>query len=242
MTPSARQATGANEFCHFTARVDAIEEQHGWAIAGISGSAVTMTYRRELRLTLDTASSEVDQSQRTSQIEIDYIGGERDNDAKGPGQETDFFVGCIRDHVQGVLQSRAKISHLLDVVRAAWDSFVSTRNDIRRLNITFPTNVTRKSDTSIAVCSSLMLAPIETRVEVVMEVRRISSPTGLDFTLHPEARVVYGEQFNVGKMGEFLSTHLGSNVGEMKTVETASWSDVLVDLHGRLLAKGRKSS
>ncbi|KAG7137331.1 Kinetochore protein spc7 like [Verticillium longisporum] len=227
-----------SEISTLKARVDAIEKQHGWAISGIADSTVSMTYRRSIELVFDISAFDNTQG-KNSQIDLWYIATNGDGSPRTSSVEQEFFVQCIRDHVRGLPQSRTKIVDLLHVIRAAWDRAVSTCDDIRRVNMTFPTSVTRTSDSSISVCSSLLLTAIETRVEIVLGLRGVSTSDGLDFVIQPDARVVYGETFNTGKMGEFLTTHLGEKVVD-RLADSPSWSDVVVDLHERLIARGRK--
>ncbi|KAM0626796.1 hypothetical protein ACHAQG_002207 [Verticillium nonalfalfae] len=227
-----------SEISTLKARVDAIEKQHGWAISGIADSTVSMTYRRSIELVFNISAFGSTQG-KNSQIDLWYIATNGDGSPRTSSVEQEFFVQCIRDHVRGLPQSRTKIVDLLHVIRAAWDRAVSTCDDIRRVNMTFPTSVTRTSDSSISVCSSLLLTAIETRVEIVLGLRGVSTSDGLDFVIQPDARVVYGETFNTGKMGEFLTTHLGEKVVD-RLADSPSWSDVVVDLHERLIARGRK--
>ncbi|KAK2023502.1 Spc7 kinetochore protein [Colletotrichum zoysiae] len=226
-----------SEISALKARVDSLEKQHGWAVTGVSGSAISMTYRKEIELVFDMASFQ--HGQKNSRIDLWYIAANRETNPVPLTTERDFFLQCIRDHIRGLPQSRTKIADLLHLVRAAWDKANCTSNHIRQLNITFPTAVARTSDSSVAVKSSLLLSQIQTKVEVALEIRGSSNPDGIDFTLHPEAKVIYGEHFNTGKMGEFLTTHLGDRA--LSQEEGApSWSNVVVDLHERLLARGRK--
>ncbi|KAK2063414.1 Spc7 kinetochore protein [Colletotrichum caudatum] len=226
-----------SEISALKARVDSLEKQHGWAVTGVSGSAVSMTYRKEIELVFDLASFQ--HGQKNSRIDLWYIAANRETNPVPLTTERDFFLQCIRDHIRALPQSRTKIADLLHLVRAAWDKANCTSNHIRQLNITFPTAIARTSDSSVAVKSSLLLSQIQTKVEIALEIRGSSKPDGIDFTLHPVAKVIYGEHFNTGKMGEFLTTHLGDRA--LSREEGApSWSNVVVDLHERLLARGRK--
>ncbi|KAF6838310.1 chromosome segregation protein (Spc7 kinetochore protein) [Colletotrichum musicola] len=220
-----------------TDRVDALEKQHGWAVSGVSGSQISMTYHREIEVVFDISAFQP--KKKNSRIDLWYIAANRESNPVASSPEKDFFLQCIRDHVRGLPQSRTKIAGLLHMIRTAWDAAVSTSNHVRQLNITFPTSVVRTSDSSIAVKSSILMASLETKVEVALEIRSASKPEGVEFSLHPEAKVIYGEHFNTGKIGEFLSTHLGDKA--LSQEEGApSWSEVVVNLHERLLARGRK--
>lgn len=232
--------TGFRIFClaNLTpGRVDALEKQHGWAVTGVSGSQISMTYLREIEIVFDIASFQP--RKKNARIDLWYIAANRASKPVPSTPEKEFFLECIRDHIRGLPQSRTKIADLLHMVRTAWDKANSTSNHVRRLNITFPTTVARVSDSSIAVKSSLLMAPLETKVEIALEIRGASKPDRVDFSLHPEATVVYGEHFNTPKIAEFLSTHLGEAAFSQEE-GAPSWSDVVVDLHERLLARGKK--
>ncbi|KAF9875691.1 Spc7 kinetochore protein [Colletotrichum karsti] len=226
-----------SEISALKSRVDALEKQHGWAVTGVSGSQISMTYRREIELVFDISSFQP--KKKNSRIDLWYIADNRANHPIPVTAEKEFFLQCIRDHIRALPQSRTKIADLLHMIRAAWDKANSTSNHVRQLNITFPTTVTRTSDSSIAVRSIILMAPLETKVDIALEIRGASKPDGIEFSLHYEAAVVYGEHFNTAKIAEFLTTHLGDKALSQDE-GGPSWSDVVVNLHERLLARGRK--
>ncbi|KAM5355413.1 hypothetical protein ACJ41O_002059 [Fusarium nematophilum] len=216
------------------ARVDAIEKEHGWAVTGISGTVLSMAYRREIELVFDIASFQTHRPNST--IDLWYIADTRERDVLPKTAEKEFFLQCIRDHVRGFPQSRTEVSHLLNTVRLAWDKANLVSSQVSRLNATFPTTVEKTSDSSVAITSSLLLVPLETRVEAKLNLHSQSGPDGLEVTIAPVAKVVYGEHFNVSKVGEFLATRVGKAVGAGEE----EWSDIVVELHGRLIARGKK--
>jgi len=235
-----------------TARTDEIEKKHGWAITGISDTTISMSYRREIELVFDIGAFQQSQqakrgkSQPNSRIDLWYIAASREHNPLPSTAEKDFFLQCIRDHVRGLPQSTTKASHLLKVVSAAWDKANTVANQVRFLNLTFLTTVTKTSDTSICVKASLVLIPLKTRVEVRVHLQSIATGQGVEVTVTPEARVVYGEQFNVSKMTEFLSEKLGGQVIDRVQDQTqgkmSTWSDAMLELHRKLLAKGQKAA
>ncbi|KAL7787393.1 hypothetical protein V8C37DRAFT_390588 [Trichoderma ceciliae] len=224
----------STEVNNLKARVEAIEKEHGWAVTGISGPTLSMTYKREIELVLDITSFQPQQP--NSRIDLWFIADSREVNPLPKTAEKEFLLQCIREHIRAMSQSRTKLSHLLNVVRAAWDKSNWVSREVGRINVTFPTKVTKTSDSSIAVISSLLLAPLETRVEVAFNLKGSSGPEGVNVDVSTDASVVYGEQFNVGKVGEFLATRIGKNVG----AEGEQWSDVVVELYEKLIARGRK--
>jgi kinetochore protein Spc7/SPC105 len=195
-----------------------------------------MSYKREIELVFDVASFQPI-GQQNSRIDLWYLAASRERDAQPATVEKEFFLQCIRDHVRGLQQSRTSVSTLLGFVATAWDLAGRVANGIRLVNVTFPTTVTKTGDSSVDVTVSLLLRPIETKVEIVLRLKGSSGLDGVRVGIEPSARVVYGEHFNVPKICEFLSTRLGGIFGEMEE----SWSDVVVELYERLLARGRKA-
>ncbi|KAI0454893.1 hypothetical protein F5B21DRAFT_223574 [Xylaria acuta] len=230
----------SNEINSLKAKVDELERRHGWTITGLSGTTISMTFQREIELVFDISSfGGKGRPSSDSRIDLWYIAANRDHDPLPASPEKDFFVQCIRDHVRRMaqVQTKTKIHDMLSVVSGAWKKANHVAADIHLLNCTFPTTVARTSDSSIAVRSALLLAPLETKVEIELALHGRHTPGGLQVSITPQARVVYGEHFKIDKVVEYLATRIGTAVG---TEETESWSDVVVELHERLLARGRK--
>lgn len=228
----------SSEISALKVKVDALEKQHGWAITGVQGTGVSMTYRREIELVFDAASFKA--GQPNSRIDLWYVAAMRDQNPLPATPEREFCLQCIRDHVRAFDQSATKVSRMLKVVSMAWDRAKVLANEVDQLNFTFPTSVVRTSDSSIAVRSSLLLAPLQTKVEVVMGIQSSAGSKGLEFLVSSQASVVYGEQFNAGKMAEFLSSRVGDHVLIRSEKESDLWCDVVSDLHSKLLARGKK--
>lgn len=191
---------------------------------------MSLAYKRAIEVVFDVASFRPNQP--GSRIDVWHIATNRDGSARAATPEREFFLQLIRDCVRALPQSRTRVSDMLNMVRTAWDSAERMAKDVRVLNVTFPTKVVRTSDSSIAVVSSIMVVPLATRVEVSLNMTGVAGTKGVEVAVEPEAKVCYGENFNVGKVNEFL--------GGKPAEESESWSDVLVSLHERLLARGKK--
>ncbi|KAI0521454.1 hypothetical protein F5B22DRAFT_595049 [Xylaria bambusicola] len=230
----------SNEVNALKAKVDELERRHGWAITGLAGSTISMTYERELELVFDVSAFYGDDSSN-SRISLEYKPANRDGDPGAVSFEKGFFMRCIQNHLRGLDQSQTKVPTMLSLVSAAWKKANRVAANVRLLNCTFPTNITPTSDSSIAIRSTLLLASLETKVEVILELHGQHGRDGLQVSIVPQARVVYGENFKTDKVAEYLATRIGTSVdanGEQGEAE--SWSDVIVELHERLLARGRK--
>lgn len=229
----------ASEISALKAKVDNLEKQHGWAITGVQGTGVSMTYRREIELVFDVASFKP--GQPNSRIDLWYVAATRDHKPLPSTAEREFCLQSIRDHVRGLPQSQTKVSRMLKVVSAAWDRANALANQVYQLNLTFPTLVIRTSDSSIAVKSTLLLAPLQTKVEVMLGIHSSATPESLDFIVSSQAGIVYGEQFNAAKMTEFLSPRVGDHIYSRAEKETELWCNVVTDLYTKLMARVRKS-
>ncbi|KAI1827171.1 Spc7-domain-containing protein [Xylaria intraflava] len=230
----------SNEINSLKAKVDELEKQHGWGITGVAETTISMTYKKEIELVFDVASFRRGNA-ANSRIDLWYVAANRDRDPQPASPEKEFFIRCIRDHVRGMVQARTKINDMLQVVSCAWKKANHVAFNVRLLNCTFPTKVTRTSDSSIAIRSTLLLVPLETKVEIVLSLHGQHTPTGVQVSIVPQARVIYGEQFKVDKVVEYLTTRMGTSVvTKEELAEVESWSDIVVELHERLLARGRK--
>ncbi|CAK7220808.1 hypothetical protein SBRCBS47491_004315 [Sporothrix bragantina] len=256
-----RRSWSHQEISSLKTQVDALEKKSGWAVTGAQGTTLSMAYRREIELVFDVAAFRPGRHSN-SQIDLWYIGHTRTRDPQPCTPETEFFLQCIRDHVRGLKQTETHPGNLLKVVRASWDTAKQATNQIRHLNLTFPTTTTKTSDTSIAVAASILLVPLRTKVEVTVHLRSLGcgavstikkAPRGLRIAVSSEARVVYGEPFNAAKMGEFLAARIGKRVptgataaamaakkGKAKLGADYYWVDMMEELKAKLLARGRK--
>ncbi|KAF3005504.1 hypothetical protein E8E14_000690 [Neopestalotiopsis sp. 37M] len=236
----------SHEISSLKEKVDAIEKEHGWNISGISGSRISMSYRRDIELVFDIASFQGSAHQPSSsssgqRIDLWYVAANRERDPQPSTPEKEFFVQNIRDYVRRLDQTSTKISTLLRAVGAAWDKAGAVANDIRMLNCTFSTDVSRTDDSSLAVRVVLLLAALETKVDIVVGMHAQDTPQGLEIVISPQAKVVYGEHFKIDNVCDYLATRLGEVVRTRDEAEDkVSWSDAIVELHERLLARGRK--
>lgn len=227
----------SNEISGLKAKVEELERRHGWTITGIAGTSISMTYQREIELVFDISAFSPGSPPSDSRIDLWYIAANRDHDPLPPSPEKDFFVQCIRDHVRGMTLSQTKIRDMLSVISGAWKMANHVAANVRLVNCTFPTKVARTSDSSIAIQSTLLLIPLETKVEITLALHGRHTQGGLQVSVAPQARVIYGEQFKSDKLTEYLTTRIGTSV---VTEGAEPWSDVIVELRERLLGRGRK--
>jgi kinetochore protein Spc7/SPC105 len=197
---------------------------------------MTLHYKREIELVFDIAQ------QQTTFLSLQYIA---DTPAPCP-PEKEFFLHHLRAHLSQQANSPTKPNHLLRLVSAAWNKAETVSAHIRRLNFSFTTAVAwTPADGSVSVTSSVLLVPLQTRVEVVLRLGVEDGDGGIEVVVVPEARVVYGEGFNVGKMTEFMVGRVGGAVGgkggkDGKDGEggKVGWDEAVLELYRRLLAKG----
>lgn len=226
------------EISALKAKVDGIEKRHGWAITGVVGTSVSVSYRQEIELAFDTTSFKP--GQQNSRIDVWYIAANRTRNPEPLTPDKEFCLQCVRDHLRCLPQCKTKVSSMLGVVSRAWDRANALGNQICQLNLAFPTSAARTSDSSMSITSTLLLAPLQTKVDVKLAVRSSVASDSLEFLVSAQAVVVYGEQFNAGKMADFLSSRIGQCVTCPREKESETWVNVVSDLHTRLLARGKK--
>ncbi|KAH6720624.1 hypothetical protein BKA61DRAFT_541970 [Leptodontidium sp. MPI-SDFR-AT-0119] len=227
-------------------KVDAIEKEHGWTITGVSGTITSMTYRKEIELVFDASSFLANNSSSptkqpvSSRIDLWYIGANREMNPLPLTVEKDFFLQSIRDHIRGLPQSQTQVKDLLSAVSISWNKASKVVEDIRLLTIGCPTEVSKTSDDSILIKSSLLIGPLTTKVEINFHLTSTSGENGIDVEISPRASVVYGERFNEPKIGEFLLNRCGDVVEEKGHATKVSWGNAVAELGQKLLARGRK--
>ncbi|KAL5596548.1 uncharacterized protein BROUX77_007232 [Berkeleyomyces rouxiae] len=239
-------------------RVERLERKHGWAVSAIAGTRVTMTYQRDIQLVFDAAAF-CRRGQPNGPIDVSYVGATRAVNPHPATAERRFFVQCIRDYVCCVPQSRTPVSALLRGVAGTWDKCRAVCDDLRIAHTLFPTRVSCAptssasasatspapvdDPTALTVHWSLLLAPLQTRVEVCVRLESRASPAGVAVAVVPAAHVVYGEPFNTTKMLDFWRAKAGEAVcvrAEREKAERLGWCEALVELQARLLARGKK--
>ncbi|KAG4412265.1 hypothetical protein IFR04_014591 [Cadophora malorum] len=236
----------SSEISVLKGKVDAIEKEHGWTITGVSGTTTSMTYRKEIELVFDASSFLANDSSSpakqpvNSRIDLWYIGANREMNPLPLTAEKDFFLQSIRDHIRGLNQSKTQVKDLLNSVSVSWNKASKVVDDIRLLTISCPTEVSKTSDDSIAIKSSLLIGPLTTKVEIVFHLTSTSGENGINVEISPRATVVYGERFNEPKMGEFLLNRCGDVVEEKGQTTKEFWGNAVAELGEKLLARGRK--
>jgi kinetochore protein Spc7/SPC105 len=219
-----------------------LEKQYGWAITGVSGNQVSMTFQREIELVFDASTFRPNNAEAkplqpvSSRVDLWYIAANRELNPLPLTPEKDFFLQNIREHCRGLPQAETTVKVLLDAVSEPWVKAHQVVDDIRTLNHESPTEITKTSDTSIAIRSTVLLVPLSTKVVIEFHVNIHSNgQSGFDVKVDPKATVCYGERFNEAKMTEFLVSRIAGGEDGRK-----SWGGIVAELEERLLARGRK--
>lgn len=225
------------EIAALKAKVDALEEKYGWTVTGVSGTTISLSLRGDLELVFDASSFKTKGKESAtsaggnSRIDLWYIAANRERNPLPLTPEKAFFVDSIRDGIRAMPQSETTVKQLLDAIGSGWKTSLATVEDIKALTRGYPTEVAKTSDASIVVRSMMLLVPLQSKVEISYHVSTGNGEGGLKVEVKPEAKVVYGERFNEDSMTRFL----GKGVSDGR-----SWMDVVQELDGRLLARGRK--
>jgi kinetochore protein Spc7/SPC105 len=125
-----------------------------------------MTYKQEVELVFDMAAFQP--NRKNGSIDLWYIADTRDTNPVPRTAIHDFFLENIRDQIRSIPQSQTPVSKMLSMVQTGWDKARVVSRQTSDVNIAFPTVVARRSDSAIAITSSLLLVTLETRVESVL--------------------------------------------------------------------------
>ena len=212
-----------------------------------------MTYRAQLRLYFEpsaficpTTTNKAQRSPRkphNAPISLTYIADADEHHPAPLTTEKRFFLQIMRAHLQCLTQRQTPIKDLLDFVSGGWNAASAVSEALRRLNLENTVDVDILADERLGVQVGLLLPKVQTKVVLSFEVSAhvdgegsedggqsddVRLRTGVDV----QGKVVYGEQYKEGKMGEFVRARIG---GDLKGAQEA-----VRDLKARLVATGRK--
>ncbi|KHJ35424.1 putative chromosome segregation protein [Erysiphe necator] len=233
-------------------RVEVIEELFGWAITAISGSRISMTLLKEIRLVFNILFfSEKRQSKDDPtdiQIDLKYVGSTQKSNPLFIMTSAKFFVPCIQKYVrQEVMKKKCNLRGLLEFISKSWRKAAKIAQDIHLLALSCPTQVSEITETSMAIESSLLIGPLATKVVLTFYLsskicnndhNNVGKNQEVDFIIKTKANVVYGQRFNELKMAEFLLNRCGYDT--VSTTKSLSWGEAVSELGEKLLARGRK--
>lgn len=227
-----------------TDKLHTIEQAHGWALTAASSDPNTLTlcYHSDISLFFHPS---VFSNQCTdgpnAPISLTYVGDDdtATNAAARPLTTTKrFFLQLLRAHLHSIIQSQTNISTLLKTISSGWNAALSVSEAVRRLDQVCLTEEVILSDERMAVDASIVLADLKTKVRARFVVEVGMGLDDLVTAVKVEAKVAYGERYDEGKMGEFLSQFTGSSLGGIEAV--GQWAEGVEDLKGRLLKRGKK--
>ena len=197
-----------------------------------------MAYRSELELVFDSSSfkagpnaASTKEPRTNTRIDLWYIGQSEKANMSMPSVERDFFLDNIRDHARGLVQYETSIKSLLETVSTSWQKAVRLHQQIRTLNIEYPTVVERKSDNSIVVITTMLLKSIATKLRLEFEMTAVSGST-FEIFVRNNVHVVYGSGFNKEKLMEFLDKRIKADA------HGKAWMEILMELGEKLSIRG----
>ncbi|KAF2153275.1 Spc7-domain-containing protein [Myriangium duriaei CBS 260.36] len=241
----ASRGISKEEVAAYQASVTALEKSTKWSVAAATGSSLTMTYRSALQLyfnpsaflpgtstTATLSRSPSKQAATNAPISLTYIA-----DNEPLTTEKRFFLQLLRAQLHMIDQSSTSARSLLAFVSGGWDTAEAVAETVRKVQLEHPVDVKILSDENLGVEVSMLLAEVQTKVSLAFEVQACVAEDGPEMKLETctatSGRVIYGEQYKEGKMGEFLGQRVGK---AMEGAETA-----VRELRTRLEKTGRKS-
>ncbi|MCJ1285991.1 hypothetical protein MMC26_005333 [Xylographa opegraphella] len=228
----------SSEVAMLKANVDALEHAHGWTIASVAGSSITLTYRSTLQLFLTPSSFYVNKaavsnmSKDNSSISLTYIADTQPNHPKPLSTENRFFLQIMRARLQCLRQCETPIKDVLAFVSSTWDHACRVSDEVRALNLTYITTPEIQSDDILAVKASILLREMKTKVGIVFKVDVGGEGLGIAVDFTTQAKVVYGEDLHESKMGDFLRQKVAR--------DGMGWVKALRELEARLVARRKR--
>jgi len=229
--------------------VAALEQHYGWAITSAADSALTMTYQHTLQLyfsphSFQPSDHHIDEAaaQVNAPISLAYIADVHEYHPQPLTTEKRFFLQIMRAQLQFLEQSKVTINELLTFVGGSWGKACCIADEARLLGVQYITEPTILSDEILAIKSVVLLRKMKTKVEFIFEVgvRSGAGAAGIDVVVTPSARVVYGEELNGKKMGDFLEQKIGGK-RKGKEGDVRRWAQAVKELDERLVARGKKT-
>lgn len=229
--------------------VATLEQQYGWVITSAADGNLTMIYQHTLQLYFSPHSFQFSNRhpdeaavQVNAPISLAYIADALEYHPQPLTTEKRFFLQIMRAQLQFLEQSTIQINELLAFVGSSWEKACRIVEEARILGVQYVIEPTILSDETLAVKSVILLQGMRTKVEATFKVgvRSEAGAAGIDVIVTPSARVVYGEELNDKKMGDFLEQKIG---GKRKGKEgnLRRWAQAVKELEERLVARGKRS-
>ncbi|KAI9783011.1 MAG: hypothetical protein M1816_001625 [Peltula sp. TS41687] len=198
---------------------DHLEQKHGWTIAGIEGTTMTMTFQRELQLSYDisTLTKYMQPGKalehKEPSLNVSYL---EDARAKTPASVQtikDVFVQSMNKQlVHKQPREPAGIAKLLTFVNESWGKAGVLAEEYRLLNLHFPTEVRRSPEDGLTIKSTLLLPSLRTKLQLAFEVSLFGEESPDVVRVSPRVAIVYGEYLDPSKMQEFLARRVGKSL------------------------------
>lgn len=228
-----------------TAKVDELENEHGWSVTAASAepNTLTFTYINDLELFFHPSSFKSAAGGENAPISLSYVGAESRLSNKKPRPLTTtkrFFLQLLRAQLHCVPQCQTTVFSVLKTISSGWQHALAVSEAVRLLNQTCMTEELILSDERMAVDTMLLLPTLQTKVRVRVEIAAgVEEMQMIGTQIRVVAKVLYGEKYDEPKMGEFLSKFTGGCVGQIEKM--GKWVEGVEDLRKRLIQRGKKA-
>lgn len=205
-----------------------------------------MTYQREIELSFDVnilllpTSTPIEKLPSSLPVHLNLIGLDQSFDYLPRDTENEFFSICMLDYLRGIKYGEKTAKSLLDSVSTSWNKVKKVLNEIDLLSLSYQTETSIESVSSLKIKSTLLLVPLATKILISFLLGIKSGDNGINIEITPKIRVIYGERFNEPKMEEFIRSRCGDVVAGIGRATTPSWKDTVDELGKKLFARGKK--
>ncbi|KAL8827071.1 MAG: hypothetical protein Q9191_003412 [Dirinaria sp. TL-2023a] len=229
--------------------VTALEREHGWTIVSATDTFLIMAYKGTLQLHFMPQSFQHRHGNRraapphaNSPISLTYIADAHEHHSHPLTTEKRFFLQIMRAQLQFVEQSKVPIHRVLEFVSNSWEEACHIANESRLLGVQYLTTSMILSDETMAIRSAVLLRAIKTKIDVQFEItcRCGDGVEGIEVIVKPSALVVYGEELNMKKMGDYLKQRMGHG-DHGKDRDGVRWVNAINGLKEHFATRRKKS-
>lgn len=229
----------------FTDRVKALESKHGWLITSSSADesstspSLTMSYLSDLQLFFHPLSfSPTASSASNMPISLTYIGEAAIPTSRPLTTTKRFFLQLLRATLHCLPQHSTSVIALLDLVKSGWNLALAISEGVQSLEIEGLTEERILGDELMSITTTLLLHKLRSKVNVVFDVSVTVENMKVKAAVRARVETVYGEKYNETRMSEFMMEKCAG--GKLEETSMGCWSDAVVELRERLIARGRK--
>lgn len=194
-----------------------------------------MVFRSEVQLTLDVVSF-LGQSASSDSAPLSLSYTESDEARNSGLSQTvkGFFVGAMASQIQKVQCASYQITSLLRFVSDSWGKALVVAEDLRMLNLIYPTRANVDVGNRLNITSTVLLPGLCSKMSVSFRISLQLKNMCASVDVEPLARLVYGKGIDEVQVQEYLNSRVSGHVSIQNVDPEQSWRGAVEGLANRL--------